>query len=350
MRAIDYLNFLSAVAGRKRPIYAHFGLTHRCNLRCRMCDIASLAGSAHEATTEQIRTIADTLRSLGVIAVSLGGGEPLLRDDLGEIIGIFIKKGIQVRLLTNGILLKEDILKDLVSRGLKDVSISLDTLSADKQSYICAQDGAWDTIINSMNLIARTVPRRGRLLLVNTTVSRLNLDELPSLARFSGKLGYYISFVPIEPANARHCGLQSEDYSGEFKITPEDHQTVDRSYGELIKMKKGRNNIFNSTRFLEDSREFLKNTRKNWQCDAGRLYVSVDPQGDFSICHHFPPEGQLDHNTRGFLRSEAFKARRLKLINGCPGCMRPCWAEITHVIHDRNSLREMLKLKFSNYA
>ncbi len=349
MDIISYLRLLSAIINKRKMVYVHFGITHRCNLKCRVCSIWKLADKGEELNLGEIAAIADILKSLGVVIISLGGGEPFLRDDLREVVEIFVRRGFLVRLLTNGTLIKEELLKDLIKAGLRHISVSLDTLSPDKQSFICKQEGIWDRIVNSMELISGLFPKRRSLLLVNTTVSRLNLEELPLLADFVGRLGYYISFIPLEPLEVGHCGFRPEEYSPEFKINSQDHSLVDRVYGQLIDMKMKEKNIFNSRDFLEKSRQFLKGLQKNWACDAGRLYLSLDPQGYFSICHHYPAEKRLDKNISLYLESEDFQLKRKKFKDACPGCMRPCWAEITNLLNDKKSLLDMIRLEISTW-
>ena len=63
-------------------------------------------------------------------------------------------------------------------------------------------------------------------------------------------------------------------------------ERVDRTYDTLIRMKKEGWPILSSTPYLESSRTYLKTGRFPAEgCDAGRLYFSISPNGQFSICH-----------------------------------------------------------------
>ena len=327
--------FLSALVFRNRPIYAHYGITHRCNLRCRMCSIYQDAGQHNELSVEQIEHIFTILRSLGLIYVSIGGGEPLLRDDLSVIIRSLREKGLMVRLLTNGILADKGIIKELVSAGLRDVSISLDTLDPAKQDDIYNRNDSWDDIKKALDLFAEMLPRRKRIL-INTVVSPFNILELPALSQFAEKMGCHISFIPIESSS-----------DSRFIFTDEDCQNIDKTYGALIEAKKkGRGNIFNSVRFLGNSRQYLKSQKRNWACDAGNLYLSINPGGEFSICHKYKPEMSInDSNFKEYFLSGEFRNKRSDLIHHCDGCLRPCWAETSFLLNDANCLWEMIRNK-----
>lgn len=328
--------FFNAFIFRNRPIYAHYGITHRCNLRCKMCSIYQDARQHDELTVEQIEHIFTRLRTLGLIYVSIGGGEPLLRKDLAVIIRSLRERGLMVRLLTNGILANKDIIKELVDAGLSDISISLDTLNSNKQDDIYDRKGSWDDIIKALDQFIELLPRRNRIL-INTVVSPLNIMELPELSRFAEKRGCYISFIPIENSN-----------DSRFVFTEEDHQLIDKSYDILLQeKKKGKGNIFNSSRFLENSRRYLKSGKCYWPCDAGCLYLSINPSGEFSICHRFKPEMSIcNTDFEGFFASGEFKNKRLDLIHHCSGCMRPCWAEVSFLINDAKCLWEMARNNF----
>jgi MoaA/NifB/PqqE/SkfB family radical SAM enzyme len=322
---------------KKHPLYVHFGITHRCNLACRMCEIERDASQDQELSIEQIEKIFDILKRLGTVYVSIGGGEPFLRSDLPLVVKLLRNKGFMVRLLTNGTLADESSIKNLISAGLREVSVSLDTFDSGKFAYICNCHDVWEKTMQGISLFSNILPKNNRLLLINTVVSPLNIRELPQLSRFAKKAGYYISFIPVET-----------DGFSEFAFKEEDNRWIDESYDYLIKAKKkGSSAIFNSSIFLEKSRQYLKSGKRNWSCDAGKLYFSLSPKGELSICHKFKSGIYLlENNNKDFLISEEFKDNREKLIKGCPGCMRPCWAEISFLSGDMASLYEMLKVNF----
>lgn len=273
--------------------------------------------------------------------MSIGGGEPFLREDLCDVVSVLRRKGFMMRLLTNGALADADSIKKLVSAGLRDISISLDTLEPEKQDYIYDCKGTFDKIMASMDLFSELIPRTGRILLINTVVSPLNIRELPQLTELARRKGFYISFIPVE-----NNGLS------EFTFTPESHQWIDETYDCLIGMKKeGRSAIFNSLLFLQKSKQYLKTGQCTWECDAGKLYLSINPKGEFSICHRFKPEvSLLEDGYERFLNSEKFKDKRRELAESCPGCMRPCWAEISFLVKDRQTFWDMMKMKLGRRA
>lgn len=152
------------------------------------------------------------------------------------------------------------------------------------------------------------------------------------MAEFAKKEGYHISFVPIE------AGISSE-----FNLKESDHPWIDESYNYLINMKKKNgSSIFNSSLFLESSRQYLRSGQRNWQCDAGKLYLSLSPKGEISACHKTGRKlSLLQEGDRAMFVSKDFKQEQQGLIKNCSGCMRPCWSELSFLARDKRSLWEM---------
>ena len=105
MNQLDHQTFsqsLSAQAQQaRRPDSATIELTYGCNLRCVHCYNPTHRALPQELTTEEVRSILTQMANLGVLTVSLSGGEPSLRPDIEEILGHARRAGLLVSLLTN---------------------------------------------------------------------------------------------------------------------------------------------------------------------------------------------------------------------------------------------------------
>lgn len=112
--------------------YMRVSVTDRCNLRCIYCMPAEgvpCVSHSDILTFDEITRICRIASTLGISRIKLTGGEPLVRRDLPDLLGMIKDiSGIeQVTLTTNGILLKDKI-NELISKGLDSVNISIDTL------------------------------------------------------------------------------------------------------------------------------------------------------------------------------------------------------------------------------
>jgi len=126
-----------------RPVTGiRIALTQRCNLRCLYCHREGEAlERGEEMTPEEISRIVGLASDLGIRAVKLTGGEPLLREDILEIVG-GIKREARVddlSMTTNGTLLAE-YARDLKASGLDRVNVSLDTLDRGTYERITGSD------------------------------------------------------------------------------------------------------------------------------------------------------------------------------------------------------------------
>src|SRR3990172_7336560 len=108
------------VVGRKSPFQMTFSLTNRCNFRCEYCDIP--LQRREEMTTAQWKTCIDEFSAGGMGRASVIGGEPLLREDAGEIIRHLKSKGVHTAMNTNGWFVKDRI-EDV--QGLDLVCVTL---------------------------------------------------------------------------------------------------------------------------------------------------------------------------------------------------------------------------------
>jgi MoaA/NifB/PqqE/SkfB family radical SAM enzyme len=348
---------VSALVTRRTPYYVHFGVTHRCNLTCKMCGIWKMGDRKSEVTIEQVRAMARNLHRLGTGVVSLGGGEPLLRDDLPEIIRAFFEVGIEVRLLTNGYTRigrterNVRFLDEVLATGVKHVSISLDTPDPVRFGEICEKDDVWQTAVETIGRFARVVRTRGGTGNVNCVVSRSNLRELPRMVDLAERLGFWISFIPLEVHE--YAGRVIEkDRADDMFFGPADHAELEDMYGRLIEMKKRGRRIFSSTPFLEESLHYLKGGEPRWTCHAGALYFSVSPEGRFSICHKFSGTGQTrqeyyvyDERFPRQFRDPIFQDQCARTARPCKACLRPCWAEVAMTFTHPRSFWEMVAIQ-----
>ncbi|MBN1591623.1 MAG: radical SAM protein, partial [Candidatus Coatesbacteria bacterium] len=330
------------VLTRHQPVYVIYEVTDRCNLKCRMCSVWRRANRSEELALDQIEVLASRLRDMGVVVVSLSGGEPFLREDLPEIVKIFRRKGLVTRLMTNAVEVDEDRIRSVVEAGIHSVSISLNTLFPEEEAYICRSDNSlWEKVVANMLLFSRIMDRRGSLLVMSACVSSLNVDQIPLMEEFASFLGFRANFMPTELAPKRTPDLRFSDHAPELGLSTSDRRKFIEAMNTLLKRRR-RGTILNSTRFLREMREFvLRNGYHSRICDAGSLYFTVDPAGGYSICHEFEPNDSI--LSPGFIsrfESPKFQERWAKLRRSCPGCMHPCWMEISHLFRSASPMLE----------
>jgi len=144
-------------------------ITRRCNYRCRGCNVWKDQDS-RELSTEEVKKGLDTLSDLGVLEIVFSGGNPLIRDDAGEILD-YASEHFVTTVYDNGSMAAEKI--DAL-RNVDFVAISLDTLDEEKNDYLKGVPGAWKRAMESID----TLKEEGIHVGVSPTISQVNLDEI----------------------------------------------------------------------------------------------------------------------------------------------------------------------------
>ena len=180
--------------------YLRISVTDLCNLRCRYCmPEEGIPKVSHKdiLTVEEIGEIARIFVKLGVNKIRLTGGEPLVRrgilnivEEIGKLDGLK-----DLAMTTNGVLLKK-YAKELKSRGLNRVNISLDTLNEDKYKYITRRGSIKDVMegIEAAKKYGLTPIK------INTVlVKGFNDDEIEALAGLTEKEEIDVRFIELMP-------------------------------------------------------------------------------------------------------------------------------------------------------
>lgn len=265
------LGFASRVAlchllGRSYPLSVTFISTYRCNFTCDYCDVWKY--KAREMTTLEVLSMIDEFAAMGARRFSFNGGEPLLRDDLGELISYCRRKGLFTTMFSNGSLVADRVDK------LKDLDIL--TISLDGPREI--QEGqrmkeCFDSVIEGI----RAAKSSGLNVWTNTVITKENLPVLESTVELARSLGVKMIFQPVleyshssDTSSIEGLGAGLEDYQ----------QAIER----LREMKRSGAPIVHSEEYLD----YIKvpvwglNPRKCW---AARLYCAVTPSGEVSPCY-----------------------------------------------------------------
>jgi radical SAM protein with 4Fe4S-binding SPASM domain len=125
-----------------------FEVTNRCNNDCSFCYNVWKENSAYpkkELTPNEVKILFDkVLLGIPTASIHLGGGEPLLRDDLEDIVSYFKSKKMGVSVSTNGVLLSEARAKSLVKAGVNRFEVTI--VSADRNTHeeMCGNQGCYD--------------------------------------------------------------------------------------------------------------------------------------------------------------------------------------------------------------
>ncbi|MFC1925096.1 tetraether lipid synthase Tes [Chloroflexota bacterium] len=191
---------------------ANLVVTNRCDLNCWYCFFqAQQAGYIYEPALDQIREMIKTLRDQKPVpcnAVQLTGGEPLLRDDLLDIIRICKEEGIEyIQLNTNGVRLAQDseLVKEMGQAGVNTIYLSFDGLTPKTN-----QKNHWEIPQIMENCREANIG----ICLVPTVIKSINDHEIGDILRFGLENINVVRGVNFQPVSlvGRMSGKDKERY------------------------------------------------------------------------------------------------------------------------------------------
>src|SRR3989344_2185253 len=177
-------------------------ITNRCNFRCTHCAFDSGILDLPELTLSELERILRETKDIGGQKFDITGGEPLVREDVEEIITMGKSLGYKTELVTNGSLLTEQKLRKFKQLGLDGIAISLDGSTPEIYNRIRRKDEK--TFYKVVENI-RASKKIGFYTKINTTVFACNLEDIPNITELALSLGadelglYY--FTPIGRGN-----------------------------------------------------------------------------------------------------------------------------------------------------
>jgi GTP 3',8-cyclase len=170
-------------------------VTDRCNLRCEYCmpeDEYNWLPREDVLHFEEISALVDVFLAEGVDRLRLTGGEPLLRRDLPALVKMLSgKPGLNdLALTTNGVLLAEHA-DALAAAGLRRITVSLDTLHADRFKTLTR----FDELPRVHEGMAAATRVFGRFKIDTVVIRGVNDDELVELIEYGNTVNAEVRFI-----------------------------------------------------------------------------------------------------------------------------------------------------------
>jgi len=186
-----------------RPYTLVAELTYRCPLRCVYCSNPVRVDRVRpELDTAAWRKVLREAAALGVVQVNLSGGEPLLREDLEELVAEASALDLYTNLITSGVPLERERLAELARRGLAAVQVSFQDVRADEARRIAGVE----TLERKLQAAA-WVRELDLPLTVNVVLHRANVERVPDFVALAERLGA----ERLELANTTYLGWALEN-------------------------------------------------------------------------------------------------------------------------------------------
>jgi radical SAM protein with 4Fe4S-binding SPASM domain len=272
------------------PLVLSWNVTLKCNLKCSHCYInAKETMLPNELSTDAAKMLIHQITEVSRPLLILSGGEPLLREDIYEIIRYGADRGLRMGMGSNGILIDDEVAKKLKDAGMWTVAISLDSRKPERHDEFRGVKGCWDRAVNAIKVLKRA----GIETQVNCTVTQQNYNEVDDILALAESLGvdnFHLFF--LVPTGR---GTNIED------VTPQMYEDMIRN--TLAKTTKFKLNVKPSCapQFMRVAKDQgVDMSRWVRGCMAGLYYCRIYPSGEITPCPYMPI-------SLGNIREKSFK-------------------------------------------
>lgn len=310
-------------------------ITRRCHLKCIHCRGAARDQMYDgELSTDEIKKILENVSSKAKPLLILTGGEPMYREDVYDISKFAISLGMQVVMSPCGSLIDDNACQKMKESGIRRVSISIDSAQPITHDSFRGVPGIFEKTLKGIEILKHN----GIEFQINTTVSTININELPEILAFVKKIGA-AAFNPffLVPSG-RGAAIK------EFELTPEQYeqaliwltnQAISDPFPIRTTCAPHHNRIMRSKNFSLEMGQMAKMAPPKG-CLGGKEFVFISHTGDLQPCGFFDvPCGNIRNagynfwklydSERVFLdirdRSKyTGKCGRCAFLNVCGGC------------------------------
>jgi radical SAM protein with 4Fe4S-binding SPASM domain len=260
------------------PTLVSWNVTFRCNLRCAHCYMdARPQKRDDELSFGEGISLIDALKAAGTRTLILSGGEPLLRDDLLDLIQYGTRKGLHMALGTNGTLIDEDVAVMLKRAGTRKAAISLDSVQDSQHDQFRGKTGAWKKAVEGIRACRDAdIPVQ-----IHTTVTPANYTEIESILSFGEELGirdFQLFFLVPSGRGVWVCD-----------IVPERYEEMIRGVLQYMGERSISVRPTCAPQFIRiaDQMEIPIHTGVRG-CVAGLSYCRIYPSGEVTPCPYLP--------------------------------------------------------------
>jgi radical SAM protein with 4Fe4S-binding SPASM domain len=274
----------------KSPVI-FWNITGRCNLSCSHCYLGAGNRRRNELTTEECCSLINDLSVAGVPLLIISGGEPLVREDIWEILDHARRSGVKTALSSNGTLISRDTANRLRATGVEYVGISLDGASAAIHDQIRGIAGSFDRSLEGLRAcVSAGIPCGIRM-----TVTKENMDEVSPLLDLALLLSvprfclYWLVPSGRGLKEYRKKQISAEQARQIFQYLFLRARAIDPAVLEILTVDAPQDGIhllslLEAQQPLSRSDSLALLRRQGCGCSAGERIANIDPEGNLYPC------------------------------------------------------------------
>jgi PqqA peptide cyclase len=259
----------------KPPLWLLAELTYRCPLQCPYCsNPLEISKYQNELSTEDWVRVMQQARKMGATQLGFSGGEPLVRQDLEELIQEARHLGYYTNLITSGVGMDEARVKRFKDAGLDHIQISFQASNEELNNFL----GGTKSFQHKKEM-ARIVKEYEYPMVLNIVIHRKNIDQIRDILDMTVEL------------NADYVELASTQYYGWSRINVDqllptraqlaNAEIVAKEYQEKMKGK---------SKIIYVIPDYFENRPKPCMNGWGAIFLTIAPDGTALPCHE---AGQL---------------------------------------------------------
>ncbi len=293
------------------PLWLLAEVTYRCPLHCVFCyNPLNYAGNKNELTTEQWKDVFTQARKLGAAQLGISGGEPLLRDDIEELIGHAHQLGFYTNLITSGVGLTEERIAKMKELGLDHIQLSFQDSTKEMNDFLTSTK-----TFDLKNKVARLIKKYDYPMVLNVVLHRYNLDHVDRIIAMAVDMGVEY----LELANTQYYGWGMVNRE-QLIPTREQLQRAEAVVNEW-RAKLGK-----STRLLFVVPDYFEQRPKACMNGWGSVFLAVGADGSALPCHAAQslPGLQFPNVTQASLRDIWYNSDAFNRFRGFGWMKEPC--------------------------
>lgn len=307
------------------PLWLLAEVTYRCPLHCVFCyNPVDFARHEQELSTEEWLRVLREGRELGAVQCGFSGGEPLLREDLEELVAEAHRLGYYTNLLTSGVGLTPQRARALKAAGLDHVQLSFQDSTKEVNDFL-----SHTKTFELKRRVAALIKEQGWPMVMNVVLHRLNIDHIDPIIALADELGAEY----VELANTQYY---SWAFLNREQLLPTREQLQRaEAVTDAWRLKLGdRMKLFFVAPDYHEGR--AKKCVNGW----GNMFITVTPDGDLLPCHTAKMlPGLTFPNVRdSSLRAAWFESEGFNRYRGTGWMKEPC-ASCEHKEQDLGGCR-----------
>jgi PqqA peptide cyclase len=254
----------------KPPLWLLAELTYRCPLHCVFCsNPVDYARHGREMDTTDWKRVLAEARALGAVQLGFSGGEPLLRDDLEELVAHARQLGFYTNLITSGIGLTDARAKALKAAGLDHIQLSFQDSTRELNDCISST-----RTFDLKARVAAIIKANGYPMVLNCVMHRFNLPHVGRIIEMAEGIGADF----LELANTQYYGWA---WLNRAALMP----TVDELRVAEAEVQAQRQRLGGRMKVIWVSPDYADAKPKPCMAGWGAVFLVVAPDGSALPCH-----------------------------------------------------------------